>query len=153
MAAPKTVEIREKTGATRHWAQIILHLAEWEKFTNWKITALAHRNVLWPQKIGQKEIETILARADRCLHPEAQWARRSNQWAHWQVCKICGLRLSYEQIQKKQVQKKQTQRHIQKQQLEAMQIQLEQLQSTLAEIMGPTDHGGADPDGEQLRMQ
>ena len=153
MAAPKTVEIREKTGATRHWAQIILHLAEWEKFTNWKITALAHRNAMWPQKIGQQEIQTILARAGRCLHPEAQRARRSNQRAHWQVFKICGLRLSYEQIQKKQVQKKQTQRQIQKQQLEAMQIQMEQLQSTLAEILGPTDQGGADPEWEQIWMQ
>ena len=136
------------SSATRHWGEIILRLAEWEKFTSWKIISLVNTKVLWPQKIGQQEIEAILARADRCLHPAAQWTSRGNQWAHWQVCKICGLRLGYEQIQKTQVQKKQPQR----QQLEAMQIQLEQLQSTLAEILSPNEHVGADLEWEQIQV-
>ena len=64
-------------------------------FCRRKIAALEAMGVMFPKRSTPQARREIKKLMTRCCHPAAAWQKRGNQAASWEVCILCGARMSY----------------------------------------------------------
>ena len=78
-----------------NWQRVARRMACWMHFCRRKIAALEAMGVRFPKRStlqARREIKKLMT---RCCHPAAAWQKRGNQAASWEVCILCGARMSY----------------------------------------------------------
>ena len=77
------------------WQRVVWRMACWMHFCRRKITAVEAMGVMFPKRLKPVARRDIEKRMMRCCHPAAAWQKGGNQAASWEVCSLCGARMSY----------------------------------------------------------